>query len=227
MRRILFFSLFSPIIFSQNYSAKVYGFSIADAQLTLKPDSINLQFKTNGIVDFIWPSDNTYWTYFDSTHFGLKTFQKKIRQENFDQKCLIELNDGILKYKKETRVRGDSTKTIFTMFAMVTRRPYEMLDTQWFEMDHEGKPILGRFLWAGTETITIGHTNILCDHFRMDFKHIDETTGFLTQTDRFMQYAPNPDGVCQIWVERNGNRRIIRVIINAYGFPYEIVIKND
>jgi hypothetical protein len=28
-------------------------------------------------------------------------------------------------------------------------------------------------------------------------------------------------------VERNGNRRIIRVIINAYGIPYEIVIKND
>ena len=112
------------------------------------------------------------------------------------------------------------------MLAMLTDRPYEMLDTQWFEMDHEGKPILGRFLWAGTETITIGHTNILCDHFRMDFRHIDETTGFLTQTDRFMQYAPNPDGVCQIWVEQNGNRRIIRVTINAYGFSYEILIKN-
>ena len=137
------------------------------------------------------------------------------------------MSDGNLKYKKETRVRGDSTKTIFTMLAMLTDRPYEMLDTQWFEMDHEGKPILGRFLWAGTETITIGHTNILCDHFRIDFKHIDETTGFLTQTDRFMQYAPNPDGVCQIWVERNGNRRIIRVTINAYGFSYEILIKND
>ena len=143
MRRILFFSLFSTIIFSQDYSAKVYGFSVADAHLTLKPDSINLQFKTNGIVNFIWPSDNTYWTYFDSTHFGLKTFQKKIRQKNFDQKFLIELSDGNLKYKKETRVRGDSTKTIFTMLAMLTDRPYEMLDTQWFEMDHEGKPILG------------------------------------------------------------------------------------
>ena len=83
--------------------------------------------------------------------FGLKTFQKIIRQDNFDQKCLIELRDGNLKYKKETRVRGDSTKTIFTMLAMVTRRTYKMLDTQWFEMDHEGKPILGRFLWAGTE----------------------------------------------------------------------------
>ena len=225
MRRKLFFSLFSTIIFSQDYSAKVYGFSVADAHLTLKPDSINLQFKTTGIVNFIWPSDNTYWTYFDSTHFGLKTFQKKIRQENFDQKFLIELSDGNLKYKKETRVRGDSTKTIFTMLAMLTDRPYEMLDTQWFEVDHEGKSMLGRFLWSGTEEIKIGTKNIICNHFRLDLKGIDETGGFLTDTDRLMKYVSSPDGVRQIWVEQNGNHRIIRVEMNANGFPFEILIQ--
>ncbi|MBT4453816.1 MAG: hypothetical protein HN927_08710, partial [Candidatus Marinimicrobia bacterium] len=175
MRRKLFFSLFSTIIFSQDYSAKVYGFSVADAHLTIKPDSINLQFKTTGIVNFIWPSDNTYWTYFDTTHYGLISFQKNIKQGTFTQKPLFELNDGLLKHKKEFRPRLDSTQTLFTMLAMIMNRPYELLDTQWFEVDHEGKSMLGRFLWSGTEEIKIGTKNIICNHFRLDLKGIDET----------------------------------------------------
>ncbi|MBC8344748.1 MAG: hypothetical protein H8E56_00650, partial [Candidatus Marinimicrobia bacterium] len=153
--------------------------------------------------------------------------QKKIQQGNFDQKFLIKLNDNILKYKKESKVRVDSTKTIFTMLALLTHRTYEILDTKWFEMDHEGKPMLGRFLWSGTKTINIGHTNILCDHFRIDFKPVDQTPGFLTQTDRFMQYTSNPDAIRQIWVERNGNRRIIQVSMRAYGFPFEVLITDE
>jgi len=225
MRRKLFFSLFSTIIFSQDYSAKVYGFSVADAHLTIKPDSINLQFKTTGIVNLIWPSDNTYWTYFDTTHYGLISFQKNIKQGTFTQKPLFELNDGLLKHKKEFRPRLDSTQTLFTMLAMIMNRPYELLDTQWFEVDHEGKSMLGRFLWSGTEEIKIGTKNIICNHFRLDLKGIDETGGFLTDTDRLMKYVSNPDGVRQIWVEQNGNHRIIRVEMNANGFPFEILIQ--
>ncbi len=225
MQKIFCYTLFSALAFGQVYSANVYGFSLADIQLETKSGFLKLNYKTNGIIDFIWPTNNTYITKYDTTHYGLISFQKNIKQGTFTQKPLFELNDGLLKHKKEFRPRLDSTQTLFTMLAMIMNRPYELLDTQWFEVDHEGKSMLGRFLWSGTEEIKIGTKNIICNHFRLDLKGIDETGGFLTDTDRLMKYVSNPDGVRQIWVEQNGNHRIIRVEMNANGFPFEILIQ--
>jgi hypothetical protein len=61
----------------------------------------------------------------------------------------------------------------------------------------------------------------------MDIENIDETDGFLETTDRLMKYISDPNKVRQIWVERNGNRRIIRVTMTAYGFPYDILIDHE
>jgi len=227
MSRIFVSLLFITIISGQDYSARVYGFLVAKAKINFTVDSVKLKFETIGIIDAIWPSKNTYTTHFDTTHFGLISFKKKIKQDNLEQSVLIESKNNKLHYKDKTRSLSDSTQTIFTMFARLNRQPHDVLDTKWFEMDHEGRQMRGRFLWADTETIKIGNTNILCDHFRMDMKYIDEASGFLENTDRLMQYAPNPDEVRQIWVERNGNRRIIRITMTAYGFPYEIVIEDE
>ncbi|MEA1880862.1 MAG: DUF3108 domain-containing protein [Candidatus Marinimicrobia bacterium] len=224
MGRIFSFLIFISALGGQNYSANVYGFPVAKAKYNLKADSVKLKYETVGIIDMIWPAVNTYTTHFDSVHFGLKSFKKKIKQEDFKQRVFIELKNGILKFKDETRNFPDSTQTLFTSFVRLIRQPYKILDTKWFEMEHEGRPMRGRFLWAGTETIKVGNTNILCDYFRMDMEYINDSAGFLQKTDRLMHYAPNPDAVRQIWVERNGNRRIIRVKITAYGFPYEIII---
>ncbi|SVA27350.1 uncharacterized protein METZ01_LOCUS80204, partial [marine metagenome] len=164
---------------------------------------------------------------FDTTHFGLIAFKKKIKQDNLKQSVLIELKNEVLHYNNQTKDRSDSTQTMFTMFARLNRQHQKILDTKWFEIDHEGKPMRGRFLWGETETIKVGNTNILCDHIRMDMEYLNGSNGFLESTDRLMHYAPDPDAVRQIWVERNGNRRIIKVSMTAYGFPFNFVIQNE
>ena len=190
-------------------------------------DSITLKVETIGIIDAIWPIKNAYTTNFDTTHFGLITFKKKIKQDNLKQSVIIELKNEVLHYNNQTRDRSDSTQTMFTMFARLNRQHQKILDTKWFEIDHEGKPMRCRFLWGETETIKVGNTNILCDHIRMDMEYLNESNGFLESTDRLMHYAPDPDAVRQIWVERNGNRRIIKVSMTAYGFPFNFVIQNE
>jgi len=209
------------------YSANVYGFPVAKAEYKLRADSVSLTFETVGILDMIWPTINSYSTHFDSTHFGLKSFHKKIKQDDIKQSTLMKLENSLLKYGKESQNRNDSTQTMFTMFVRIARQSQETIDTKWFNLDHEGKQMRGRFLWAGTETVKIGNTNILCDNFRMDIENIDETDGFLETTDRLMKYISDPNKVRQIWVERNGNRRIIRVTMTAYGFPYDILIDHE
>jgi hypothetical protein len=221
------FLLFITIICGQNYSANVYGLPMAKIQFKSIADSVILKFETIGLIDAIWPAKNSYTTYFDSTHFGLITFKKKIKQDNLKQSVLIKLKNEVLQYNNQTRDRSDSTQTMFTMFARLNQQHQEDLDTKWFEIDHEGKPMRGRFLWGETETIKVNNTNILCDHIRMDMEYLDESNGFLERTDRLMHYAPDPDAVRQIWVERNGNRRIIQVSMTAYGFPFNFVIQNE
>jgi len=221
------FLLFITIICGQNYSANVYGLPMAKIQYKLISDSITLKVETIGIIDAIWPIKNAYTTNFDTTHFGLITFKKKIKQDNLKQSVLIELKNEVLHYNNQTKDRSDSTQTMFTMFARLNRQHQEILDTKWFEIDHEGKLMRGRFLWGETETIKVGNTNILCDHIRMDMEYLNGSNGFLESTDRLMHYAPDPDAVRQIWVERNGNRRIIKVSMTAYGFPFNFVIQNE
>ena len=221
------FLLFITIICGQNYSANVYGLPMAKIQYKSISDSITLKVETIGLIDAIWPIKNAYTTNFDTTHFGLITFKKKIKQDNLKQSVLIELKNEVLHYNNQTKDRSDSTQTMFTMFARLNRQHQEILDTKWFEIDHEGIPMRGRFLWGETETIKVGNTNILCDHIRMDMEYLNESNGFLDSTDRLMHYAPDPDAVRQIWVERNGNRRIIKVSMTAYGFPFNFVIQNE
>ena len=221
------FLLFITIICGQNYSANVYGLPMAKIQFKSISDSITLKVETIGLIDAIWPIKNAYTTNFDTTHFGLITFKKKIKQDNLKQSILIELKNEVLHYNNQTKDRSDSTQTMFTMFARLNRQHQEILDTKWFEIDHEGIPMRGRFLWGETETIKVGNTNILCDHIRMDMEYLDESNGFLDSTYRLMHYAPDPDAVRQIWVERNGNRRIIQVSMTAYGFPFNFVIQNE
>ncbi|MBT4372557.1 MAG: DUF3108 domain-containing protein [Candidatus Marinimicrobia bacterium] len=227
MGRISLFFLLSNYALAQMYSANVYGFPVAKAEYKLRADSVSLTFETVGILDMIWPTINSYSTHFDSTHFGLKSFHKKIKQDDIKQSTLMKLENSLLKYGKESQNRNDSTQTMFTMFVRLARQSQETIDTKWFNLDHEGKQMRGRFLWAGTETVKIGNTNILCDNFRMDIENIDETDGFLETTDRLMKYISDPNKVRQIWVERNGNRRIIRVTMTAYGFPYDILIDHE
>ena len=155
------FLLFITIICGQNYSANVYGFPMAKIQFKSISDSITLKVETIGLIEAIWPIKNAYTTNFDTTHFGLITFKKKIKQDNLKQSVLIELKNEVLHYNNQTRDRSDSTQTMFTMFARLNRQHQEILDTKWFEIDHEGKPMRGRFLWGGTETIKVGNTNIL------------------------------------------------------------------
>ena len=50
---------------------------------------------------------------------------------------------------------------------------------------------------------------------------------FLDETDRLMSYSTKEKTIRQIWVERNGNRRIIKANILANGFPFQVDIQND
>ena len=224
-----FFLTFISSIFliGQNYNVNVYGISVANVNLVMANETVQLNYKTEGIAHLIWPAKNAYSTWFDTTHFGFYKFTKKIKQDPLNQSITIKMENGILEYKKLSKKRTKPTHNLFSLMARLQRDSAIDLDTKWLAFDHEGVLYNSRFLLAGQDTLSLNGQQIPCNHFRMDIKRSSDESPFYDESDRLMRYAVNENTVRQIWVEQNGIRRIIQANIIANGFPFEIVIQNE
>ena len=137
------------------------------------------------------------------------------------------MNGDSLIYKSKHRIRAKPTYNLFSLLVLIQKNFVPELDTQWLLFEHEGALFNGRFISAGLDTIDYNGDNIVCDYFRLDIKKDSEENSFLDVTDRLMSFSINENTTRQIWVERNGNRRIIKANILANGFPFQVDIIND
>ena len=213
----------------QEYKIMLWSFPIVAVKMNSEaPGKIAFKTESIGIMDYIWPHDNSYTTHYDTTNFGLRHFSKKIKQGNFKQKLSCDFNhgDSTLIYDGNTVSVPDSVQTIFTMLARITIDPLEYIDTKWFTMDHEGCSYRGRFLWSDTVTVKVMDKDILCDHFRLDLIPNEDNECLLEKSDYFMKNIVAENAVRQLWVEKNNNKRIIKATAKVYGLTLEAIIQD-
>jgi len=227
MIKVLIIILTIVSIFGQNYNVSVYGFSVAKASWKVKNNTVNLEYKTNGLAELIWPAENIYSTEFDSINYNFLNFTKTIDQKPLKQSIYINMKNDSLNYKNHYRIRSNPTKNIFSLLVQVQRGFTHDIDAKWLTFDHEGILFNGRFISAGLDTISIKGKDVVCEYYRFDIKKHNEDISLLDETDRLMTYSIKDNTFRQIWVERDGNRRIIKANITANGFPFEIDIQND
>ena len=220
---------FLPVLcVAQDYQIAIFHIPCVSVELDQPgPGKINFRTKTIGIIDLIWPVDNSYNTVYDTTSFGAQSFHKNISQGNFTQKLKFTVDpvSGIFKYDKQIEVRRNpETYTIFTLLARITQASPELLDTYWFPMEHEGKAYKMRLLWADSTKLELNRTSYNCDYYRLDIVP-DNSEASLNITDRsdyFSEYIVHPEAVRQIWVEKGGRqRRIIKASVKLLGFTLE------
>ena len=227
MVRVLLAFFTTISIYGQNYNISIYGISVAKAELKITNNKLELDYVTNGLADLIWPANNNYSTQFDTSDFSLIKFTKNINQGTLKQSITINIENNLLVYDNKFRKRPELTHNLFSMLAQLIKNYSSNLDTKWLNVEHEGALLKGRFISAGLDTLDLNGKNIICDYFRIDFKQNGSDLPFYDETDRLMIYSVNENTVRQIWVERNGNSRIIKASILANGFPFNIEIKND
>ena len=226
---VISFLINSISLQGQEYKITLWSFPIvkvvinseAHGKITFKTESI-------GIMDYIWPHDNSYTTHYDTTNFGLRHFSKKIKQGSFKQKLSCDFNhdDSTLIYDGNIVPVPDSVQTIFTLLARITIDSLEHIDTKWFPMDHEGCSYRGRFLWSDTVTVKTMDKDILCDHFRLDLIPNEDNECLLEKSDYFMKNIVAENTVRQLWVEKNNNKRIIKASAKVYGLTLEAIIQD-
>lgn len=225
-KRLLF--IFTTVsIFGQDFNISVYGITVAKATWKLYDDKVDLEYKTKGLANLIWPAENMYSTEFNPKNYNLNGFTKKINQGELKQLVSLNMNGDSLIYKNKHRIRTKPIFNIFSLLVLIQKNFAPELDTQWLLFEHEGALFNGRFISAGLDTINYNGDNIVCDYFRLDITKDSGESSFLDVTDRLMRFSINENTTRQIWVERDGNRRIIKANILANGFPFQVDIIND
>ena len=198
---------------SQNYKISCFGIHVGDIeQNILKNGRIEYKMESRGLVDMIWPTNNSYYTFFDTNTFALKSWGKDVEQglNKFSLNADIDSVDNILHYEEKSIQLKNSVFTIFTVLAMVQTQPYEIIDTKWFPFEHEGKLGKTRLLWSDSLMLWSGTDSVMCDHYRMDININDSTLSLDSQGDYFMDNIHNENYVREFWVKRGKKKKIIQ-----------------
>ena len=216
------------IIHAQDYKITFLGLPAVDVNMTMDENKINFSVQTVGLINLIWPTENQYAVTYNSSHFGLLNYEKKIKQGTNKYKLTAKYypEDSTLHYEQTTLKRVPEIQTIFTLLAQVQKEPIDAIDTKWFPMDHDGQLFSARLLWADTSTITIEDSSIICNHYRLDIKAEEDVTSLHEQSDYFMNNIVAPEAVRQLWIEKSGRRRIIQASVKIYGINIVAKIKN-
>ena len=191
-------------------------------------NALSFHAKTVGMIHLIWPVDNHYFTQFDSISFGIRRYTKLINQGKYSGQldCYYDTTNSQLTYNDESVFVTDSVQNIFTLLARVSYQPVEDLDTKWFPMNHEGAPHRARFLWAGTDTININDSDIVCDHYRLDIEQDKGKSVQLSAWDYFTDHVASSEAIRQIWVEQGRKRRISKATVSIYGMTVTAIIQD-
>jgi hypothetical protein len=223
MKNFVFLCVLSKCISAQEYTISIFGLPIAEVKQTRSHHStISFETRNTGIADLIWPAKNFYSAQFDSASFGIRGWDKKIRQGEFKKKLSVDFNPATteLVYGSKNKVQiTDKTQTIFTLLAMVQTSDYRELDTHWFPFEHEGQLGKARLVWSDTTTINYRKNKELCDHYRLDIIIDDDSGKFWEKSDYFMDEIIASGIVRQLWVSRETQKRIIQASIKTMGLP--------
>ena len=220
MNRLVYIIIFCFwLIHAQEYKITFFGFPAVDVIMNEESNSINFSVQTVGLIDLIWPTENYYTVTYNEEHFGVLSYNKKIRQGStkYTISATYSAADSMLNYENQAIKRIPEVQSIFTILARIQRESVEALDTKWLPMDHNGQLFSTRLLWADTSTVIVADSAVICDYYRLDIKAVEDVTSLPEQPDYFMDNIVAPEAVRQLWVEKYGQRRIIQAGVKVYG----------
>ena len=220
MKQIIIVVFLYTKLFGQNYSISVFGFHACDVIQTISSsDKIEFRTQNRGLFDIIWPANNYYEATFNKRDFSLKNWSKKINQGDYKKTSSAVIDtSGTIEYNNKNKIKlSNPVFNIFTMLAMVQSYDKNLLDTKWFNYEHEGRFGKARFLWSDSSNVWDGQDSILTDHYRLDVI-ISDSSQNIDSRDYFMNNIANDDSIKELWVSRKNKRRIIAASIKMKYF---------
>ena len=227
---LFIFVLFVGNVKSQEYDITFWGIPVGTAKIQQDTDNeISFKLQSHEFIDFIYPIDLEYYSKFDITDYTIIENNKTIQQgkESQDYEAVLK-NNNILVYNEDDSISLEpSTHSILSLFVKLVNSPIESIDTKWSNLENEGILYETRFLWNDTARVSINNEDILCDHYRLDLKILDDENKIFEKTDYFNEFFFDINSIRQIWVEKwQKQPRIIKLTIKNNLVNLAIAIKN-
>ncbi len=204
-------------LIGQEYNVSVWGVPIGTAKIRQDTDAeITFNLKSNKFIDYIFPIDLEYYSKFDKNNYTVLENKKTTKQGTEKQNYEAVLKKGnILVYNEKDSISLDSnTHSLLSLLVKIMNSPVDSIDTKWFNLENEGILYETRLLWNDTTTISIKNENVLCNHYRLDLKILDDSIKIYEKTDNFNDLFFDINSIRQIWVEKwQKQQRIIKIVI--------------
>lgn len=206
-----------------HYTVSFWRIPCVDVAMVLEEtqeEKMKLEFsaKTRPVFDYFFSVDNSYTTWYDEKSFEMHKYSVKVNQSNANFNYLLKWSDETKRYSTSdiSYGRPEKSHNILTLLMRVRNLPWEELDTIWWSVEHEGAPYRGRYLWVDSSDVQVGNDTILADHFRLDLQEAEGDEVEVSDVKDIFSWGIVLDGaVRQIWVERDGARRILRAEVNV------------
>lgn len=217
------------------YQYTVYFWKIPCVRITMNGSAAGtgeLEFRatTTKAFSYIFPVDNRYSTSIDPETFQMLRYEKEIEQPNLNQTLKIVWNssDGTYSSDDVQYSRPEGTHNIFSLLLRARTMEWETLDTEWWPLDHEGRLMQSRFMWIDSTEIDLQGETSVADHYRLDLvPGIGSNVSLVEMTDVFTWGIALEDCVRQIWVEKGGEKRILRAEVKVKGITLFAELTDD
>ena len=213
----------------QKYDVTIWGLHVGTAELQQEKDEdITFILKSNDFIDYILPINLIYYSKFNKNNYTIvetkKTTEQKTEEQNYEA---ILKSENLLVYNVQDSIHLEqNTHSLLSLFVKLMNSPVDSIDTKWFNLENEGILYKTRLLWNDTTTILINNENILCDHYRLDLKMLDDDKKLFEKTDYFNELFFDINSVRQIWIEKwQKQQRIIKITIKNNLVNLRIAIK--
>ena len=208
-----------------NYTISFWGITCVDVEMILEEteqNNMKLDFlaKTTNVVDYFFPVNNKYTTYYDKKLFTMSKYIVSTDQPNANYNYELTWNKKTKQYTTSllSYSRLQKNHNIFSLLMRARNMNWEQLDTIWWPMEHNGTPYQGRYLWVDSLEIAVGTEKILADHFRLDLQEIAGDSQQINEiSDVFSWGITLEDCIRQVWVERSEKRRILQAEVTVKG----------
>jgi len=225
----ILFILLIGTIRSQEYDVTIWGVPVGIAKLRgIADNDISLIIKSNEYINYIYPIELEYFSKFDTNYSVIENKKKTEQGKEKQQFNAVHKNTNIIIYnEKDSIPLNPNTHSLLSLLAKITNSSINSIDTKWFNVENEGILYEARLLWNDSTTVSINNENILCDHYRIDLRIIDENNKIFDKTDYFNELFFDINSVRQIWIERwQKQQRIIKITIKKNPINLSLTIKN-
>ncbi len=226
---IVFILLFGNIK-SQEYDVTIWGIPVGTAELQQIADNeISFKLQSHDLIDYVFPVELEYYSKFDKNNYTIiknkKTTEQKTEEQNYEATLKRE---NILIYNEKDSIKlKPNTHSLLSLLVRIINSPVDSIDTKWFNLENEGILYETRFLWNDTTIISIKNEDIICDHYRLDLKMLDDNDKIFDKTDYFNELFFDINSIRQIWVEKwQKQQRIIKITIKNNPINLSLTIKN-